>query len=128
MPVDLMPVDLMLHPSWTWGSVGPRHFTGNQLRSIEGGFTTARCSTGGVTGAVSPSGVVTHQMTTHDQGVALPPQGHPPRDAPLGNSGVCESVRRGRGRGACVAGASAAGWQRACLAHSRGDWEVSHHS
>ncbi|KAG1675579.1 hypothetical protein FOA52_014167 [Chlamydomonas sp. UWO 241] len=109
-------VDLMLHPSWTWGSVGPRHFVGNQLRSIEGGFTTARCaqsspasnvvwpaqlrtflariqcgvassgaapavwlgrslpqarcSTSGVTGAVTPSGTVTHQVTTRDQGVA----------------------------------------------------------
>ena len=35
--------DLMLQPSWTWGSIGPRHFASDMLRAVENGFTLFRC-------------------------------------------------------------------------------------
>lgn len=57
-------VDIMLQPSWTWGAVGPRHFSGNQLRALEGGFTIIRCSSSGVSGVVTPGGQVTTQALT----------------------------------------------------------------
>ncbi|GAX76103.1 hypothetical protein CEUSTIGMA_g3546.t1 [Chlamydomonas eustigma] len=62
-------VDIMLQPSWTWGSVGPRHFSGNQIRAIEGGYTIIRCSSSGVSGVVTPGGVVTTQVFTGTSGI-----------------------------------------------------------
>jgi hypothetical protein len=38
--------DLMLQPSWTWGSIGPRHFVSDMLRSVENGFTLFRWGLG----------------------------------------------------------------------------------
>ena len=60
-------VDILLQPSWTWGAIGIRHFSGNALRAIENGFTLFRCSSDGVSGIVSPRGVVWAQAYTgHD--------------------------------------------------------------
>ena len=59
--------DIFLQPSWTWGSVGPRHWTGNQLRAIEGGYSIIRCSSSGVSGSVSPGGLVTSQFYTGEE-------------------------------------------------------------
>ena len=46
-------VDILLQPSWTWGSVGPRSFDNEALRAIENGLTLFRCSSDGVSGIVS---------------------------------------------------------------------------
>ena len=60
-------VDIFLQPSWTWGSVGPRHWIGNQIRSIEGGYNMIRCSSSGVSGSVSSGGLVTSQFFTGEE-------------------------------------------------------------
>lgn len=60
-------VDIFLQPSWTWGSVGPRHWIGNQVRAIEGGYNIIRCSSSGVSGSVSSGGLVTSQYFTGEE-------------------------------------------------------------
>ncbi|KAG2501955.1 hypothetical protein HYH03_000453 [Edaphochlamys debaryana] len=57
-------VDLLLQPSWTWGAVPQRHFAANSLRAVENGFTLLRCSSSGVSGAVSPRGVASQRLLT----------------------------------------------------------------
>mmetsp|Transcript_32546 Transcript_32546/g.71833 ORF Transcript_32546/g.71833 Transcript_32546/m.71833 type:complete len:682 (+) Transcript_32546:94-2139(+) len=64
-------VDMMLQPSWTWGSIGPRHMAGNAIRAIEGGFTIIRCSSEGVSGVVSPRGKITTQTITTASDLAV---------------------------------------------------------
>lgn len=57
-------VDILLQPSWTWGSLGPRHMAGNALRAVENGFTLFRCSSVGLSGVVLPRGQAAGQMVT----------------------------------------------------------------
>lgn len=42
----LQRVDLMLQPSWTWGSIGQRHFATDALRAVENGFSLLRWGRG----------------------------------------------------------------------------------
>lgn len=47
-------VDILLQPSWTWGPTGEHHWKSNAVRAVENGATMIRCSSGGVSGVVSP--------------------------------------------------------------------------
>jgi hypothetical protein len=48
-------VDVFLQPSWTWGPIGPLHAYDNAYRAVENGFQLLRCSSGGLSGAISPT-------------------------------------------------------------------------
>ena len=63
-------VDLLLQPSWTWGALDTRHFTGNALRAAENGFTHFRCSSDSESGIVDPRGRIMNRIYTgHDPSV-----------------------------------------------------------
>ncbi|KAI9323251.1 carbon-nitrogen hydrolase [Dichotomocladium elegans] len=59
-------VDLMLQPSWTWGSMGTYHSQGNSLRAVENGFTLLRCGSQGLSGVFDPvmNGLFSQHMPT----------------------------------------------------------------
>jgi apolipoprotein N-acyltransferase len=47
-------VDILLQPSWTWGSIGRYHALINHVRAIENGFYLFRCSSVGYSGVFGP--------------------------------------------------------------------------
>jgi predicted amidohydrolase len=47
-------IDIMLQPSWTWGSMGRFHSSVNHVRAVENGFTMFRCSSFGYSGVFLP--------------------------------------------------------------------------
>ncbi|CAI7901499.1 unnamed protein product [Closterium sp. NIES-54] len=47
-------VDILLQPSWTWGTIGHVTLQTDAVRAAENGLTLLRCSSIGVSGVVSP--------------------------------------------------------------------------
>lgn len=47
---------LLVQPSWTWGSIGKYHARINAVRAIEHGITLVRCSSFGYSGVFHPTG------------------------------------------------------------------------
>merc|ERR1712037_968801 len=56
--------DLMLGPSWDWGTMAEAHASHFAFRSAENGFTLFRCASGSVSGVWDPYGQnVFHRLT-----------------------------------------------------------------